>query len=216
MLIFATALSENRTLRSNACLSKEERFEYVRRTEDKIQSCDQEALRVPMSCTLSIQYPGNDVADTGPALASLERDRRGEPAQSYDRFGQQRANMAKVLVVDDNRAGRDLIRAILKSLPCEIVEASHGQQGLDLLQRERPDLVLLDIDMPGMDGLEVVGRIRQDAKYAELPVIAVTAFAMDGDREKAMAAGFTDYVTKPVRAAGLRQTVQELLGRLKD
>ena len=120
--------------------------------------------------------------------------------------------MDKVLIVDDNRASRHLIRAILKSVRCDIIEASHGQQALDLLRQERPDLVLLDIDMPGLDGLSVVKRIRQDPALNDLPVVAVTAFAMDGDREKAMGAGFTAYVTKPVRAAALRRHVQELLG----
>jgi CheY-like chemotaxis protein len=120
--------------------------------------------------------------------------------------------MEKVLVVDDNRAARELIRAILKRVRCDIIEASHGQQALDLIQQQRPDLVLLDIDMPGLDGLMVVKRIRENASLAGLPVVAVTAFAMEGDREKAMAAGFTTYLTKPVRAAILRQQVQQLLG----
>ena len=119
--------------------------------------------------------------------------------------------MEKVLIVDDNRSSRDLIRAILKPVRCNIVEASHGQQGLDLLRKERPDLVLLDIDMPEMDGLAVVTQIRREAAFVDLPVVAVTAFAMEGDREKALAAGFTAYVTKPVRAADLRRKVQELL-----
>jgi len=119
--------------------------------------------------------------------------------------------MEKVLIVDDNRASRDLIRAILKPVRCDVIEASHGQQGLDLLREEHPDLVLLDIDMPGLDGLAVVRIIRQDAAFADLPVVAVTAFAMDGDRQKAMTAGFTAYVTKPVRAAVLRQQVKQLL-----
>jgi CheY-like chemotaxis protein len=79
------------------------------------------------------------------------------------------------------------------------------------MQQERPDLVLLDIDMPGLDGLAVLKKMRQDASLADLPVVAVTAFAMEGDREKGMAAGFTAYVTKPVRAAILRQQVQQLL-----
>jgi CheY-like chemotaxis protein len=120
--------------------------------------------------------------------------------------------MEKVLIVDDNRASRDLIRAILKTVRCSIIEASHGQQALDLIERERPDLVLLDIDMPVLDGLAVIRRIREDASLAGLPVVAVTAFAMQGDRETGMAAGFTAYLTKPVRAAILRQQVQQLLG----
>jgi two-component system cell cycle response regulator DivK len=119
--------------------------------------------------------------------------------------------MEIVLIVDDNRASRELIRAILKPVRCNITEATHGQQALDLMQQERPDLVLLDIDMPGLDGLAVLKKMRQDASLADLPVVAVTAFAMEGDREKGMAAGFTAYVTKPVRAAILRQQVQQLL-----
>ena len=120
--------------------------------------------------------------------------------------------MEKVLIVDDNRASRHLIRAILKSVRCDIIEAMDGRQGLDLVRQQRPDLVLLDIDMPGLNGFEVVKRIRADGAFADLPVVAVTAFAMDRDREKAMAAGFTAYLTKPVRAAALRQQVQQLLG----
>jgi CheY-like chemotaxis protein len=120
--------------------------------------------------------------------------------------------MEKVLIVDDNRASRDLIRAILKSVRCDIIEATDGQEGLDLMQQERPDLALLDIDMPGLDGLTVVKKIRDDTSLADLPVVAVTAFAMEGDREKGMSAGFTAYLTKPVRAAILRQQVQQLLG----
>jgi two-component system cell cycle response regulator DivK len=119
--------------------------------------------------------------------------------------------MEKVLIVDDNRASRDLIRAILKTVHCDIIEATHGQEALDLVQRERPGLVLLDIDMPGLSGLAVVKKIREDSSFARLPVVAVTAFAMERDRERAMAAGFTAYVTKPVRAASLRQQVLQLL-----
>lgn len=120
--------------------------------------------------------------------------------------------METVLIVDDNRASRDLVRAILKPLRCNIIEASHGQQALDLIQEERPGLVLLDVDMPGLDGITVVKRIRENPSLAGLPVVAITAFAMEGDREKAMAAGFTAYLPKPVRAAILRQQVQQLLG----
>ena len=120
--------------------------------------------------------------------------------------------MGTVLIVDDNRASRDLIRAILKPVRCDIIEASTGQQALELIQQERPGLVLLDIDIPGLDGLMVVKTIRENTSLAGLPVVAVTAFAMEGDCERAIAAGFTAYVTKPVRAAALRQQVQQLLG----
>ncbi len=119
--------------------------------------------------------------------------------------------MSKVLIADDNRASRDLMRAILKSFPCEIVEASQGQEALDQIHREHPDLVLLDIDMPVLDGYAVVHYIRQDAGFADLPIVAVTAYAMESDRAKVLAAGFSAYVSKPVHAASLRKQVQELL-----
>ncbi|HYZ84656.1 MAG TPA: response regulator [Bryobacteraceae bacterium] len=120
--------------------------------------------------------------------------------------------MNKVLVVDDNSASRDLVRAILKGAPYLIVEASHGQEALEKIRDEQPDLVLLDIDMPVLNGFAVVRHIREDSRLAGLPVLAVTAFAMEGDREKALAAGFTDYITKPVKARVLRKQVRELLG----
>jgi CheY-like chemotaxis protein len=120
--------------------------------------------------------------------------------------------MRKVLIVDDNRASRDLIRAILKPVHCNIIEAVQGRDALELVQRERPDLVLLDIDMPGLSGLAVVKTIREDVSFSALPVVAVTAFAMERDREIAIAAGFTAYVTKPVRASVLRHQIEQLLG----
>jgi CheY-like chemotaxis protein len=121
--------------------------------------------------------------------------------------------MSKILIVDDNGASRDLLRAILKSVPSDIIEAKHGQEALDLIQLERHDLVLMDIDMPVLDGLSAVRKIRQNPSLADLPVVAVTSFAMEGDRAKGLAAGFTAYLTKPLRAAALRQQVQQLLGR---
>jgi CheY-like chemotaxis protein len=119
--------------------------------------------------------------------------------------------MSKILIVDDNRASRDLLRAILKPLRCELFEATQGQEALDMIGAQRPDLILLDIDMPMLDGFSVLHRIRQEPSLADLPVIAVTAYAMEGDREKGLAEGFTAYVTKPVRAATLRQQVEQLL-----
>jgi CheY-like chemotaxis protein len=119
--------------------------------------------------------------------------------------------MSKVLIVDDNRPSRDLLRAILKVFSCEIIEATQGQEALDQIRKERPDLVLLDIDMPVMDGFTVIRRIREDASFPDLPVIAVTGYAMEGDRERTLKAGFTAYVAKPVRASSLRRQVQEFL-----
>ena len=110
----------------------------------------------------------------------------------------------RVFVADDNAAGRELIREALAGHVASIVEASNGREALEKIRESRPDLVLLDIQMPEMDGYQVLREIRQDPSLKDLRVIALTAFAMQGDREKALAAGFDDYVTNPVNFAQLK------------
>ena len=105
--------------------------------------------------------------------------------------------MKKIALVEDNPDNRLLVRAILEDL-YEIVEYETGNEALTGLQQERPDLVLLDISLPGMDGTEVLRHIRADDGLKDLPVIALTAHAMAGDREKFLSAGFDDYLTKPI------------------
>jgi len=105
--------------------------------------------------------------------------------------------MTTVAVVEDNADNRLLLQAILDG-PYRIVEYENGTDALAGLRAERPDLVLLDISLPGMDGNEILARIRLDQSLRTLPVIALTAHAMTGDREKYLAAGFDDYVTKPI------------------
>ncbi len=105
--------------------------------------------------------------------------------------------MKKIALVEDNPDNRLLVRAILEDL-YEIVEYETGNDALAGLQQERPELVLLDISLPGMDGTEVLRHIRADEGLRSLPVIALTAHAMAGDREKFLSAGFDDYLTKPI------------------
>ncbi len=100
-------------------------------------------------------------------------------------------------MVEDNPDNRELVRMLLTGL-YEVTEYESGQQALDGIRACRPDLVLLDISLPQMDGPEVVRVIRLDETLKDLPVIALTAHAMAGDREKYIAAGFTDYLTKPI------------------
>jgi len=100
-------------------------------------------------------------------------------------------------VVEDNADNRLLLQAILGD-QFELVEYDNGKDALTGLARARPDLVLLDISLPDMDGTEILKRIRQDTELRKLPVIALTAHAMTGDREKFLAAGFDDYITKPI------------------
>ena len=105
--------------------------------------------------------------------------------------------MKKIAVVEDNPDNRLLVQVILEPL-YEVTEYEDGFAALEGLQKARPDLVLLDVSLPGMDGPEVLNRIRADAGLRELPVIALTAHAMTGDREKYLRLGFDDYVTRPI------------------
>jgi CheY-like chemotaxis protein len=103
----------------------------------------------------------------------------------------------KIAVVEDNPDNRLLVRVILDSL-YEVTEYETGSSALEGLQTDLPDLVLLDVSLPEMDGTEVLRRIRADARLRALPVIALTAHAMATDREKFLGAGFDDYVSKPI------------------
>lgn len=105
--------------------------------------------------------------------------------------------MKHIAVVEDNPDNRLLVRVILEPA-YEVTEYESGFLALQGLQQRMPDLVLLDVSLPEMDGAEVLKRIRADDRLAHLPVIALTAHAMAGDREKFLAAGFDDYVTKPI------------------
>ena len=105
--------------------------------------------------------------------------------------------MTTLAVVEDNADNRLLLQAILDGL-YDLVEYENGSDALAGLNAGLPDLVLLDISLPGMDGNEILARIRADEKLRRLPVIALTAHAMAGDREKYLTAGFNDYITKPI------------------
>jgi two-component system cell cycle response regulator DivK len=105
--------------------------------------------------------------------------------------------MITVAVVEDNADNRLLLRALLDSL-YDMVEYETGPAALAGMAQAVPDVVLLDISLPGMDGVEVLRRMRADVRLRHLPVIAFTAHAMSGDREKYLASGFDDYLTKPI------------------
>src|SRR5207249_9137720 len=105
--------------------------------------------------------------------------------------------MSKIAVMDDNADKRLIIRTILED-QYEIVEFSAGMEAIEGFRKNRPDVVILDISLPEMDGTEILRRIREHAQLNDLPVIALTAHAMVGDREKYLSAGFNDYVPKPI------------------
>ncbi|MGH9341597.1 MAG: response regulator [Acidobacteriota bacterium] len=123
--------------------------------------------------------------------------------------------MKRIALVEDNPDNRMLVHVILED-HYEIIEYESGAQALEGIRESRPDLVLLDISLPELDGTEVLHEIRSDSELSSLPVIALTAHAMTGDREKYLAAGFNEYVAKPIVDEGiLLAAIQRCLtGRL--
>lgn len=119
--------------------------------------------------------------------------------------------MKRILIADDKATSRELLRTVLERQGYLVTEAADGGEALEKARADTLDLILLDLQMPVRTGYEVLGELRQDPRYAGLPVIALTASAMPGDREKALAAGFTAYIAKPVALAHLRAEVQRLL-----
>jgi CheY-like chemotaxis protein len=116
--------------------------------------------------------------------------------------------MTHVLLAEDSAVNREMLREMLEAWGCAVVEAAGGDEALEKLQEGLPDLVLLDIRMPQLDGYQVLERIRAHPQWRRLPVIALTAFAMDGDRERGLAAGFDGYLTKPVDSQALRAALE--------
>lgn len=119
--------------------------------------------------------------------------------------------MKTVLVVDDNPVSRELIRELLASPDLLVMEAADGGEALRMAAAHRPDLILMDLQMPGLDGFATLRTLNQDLGLQGLPVIAMTAFAMQGDRERSLAAGFDDYVSKPIDGLKLEQQIRERL-----
>jgi two-component system cell cycle response regulator DivK len=119
--------------------------------------------------------------------------------------------MAKILLVEDNEMNRDMLSRRLTRNGYEVSIATDGQQGVDMALSERPDIILMDMSLPAIDGWEATRRIKANAATRGVPVIALTAHAMAGDREKAMEAGCDDYDTKPVEIARLLGKIAALL-----
>jgi len=104
----------------------------------------------------------------------------------------------KILLVEDNEVNRRLAEFLLRSQGYEVLEAASAEQAFEILATERPDLIVMDIQLPDMDGLEATRRLKEDPLLRNIPVVAVTSFAMTGDHESAVAAGCIGYITKPI------------------
>jgi two-component system cell cycle response regulator DivK len=117
----------------------------------------------------------------------------------------------RILYVEDNFQNKRLVKKILKSKGYDVIEAEDGLQGIAIAARERPDLILMDINIPGIDGMEATSRLKSSPDLSHIPIIALTANAMRGDRERIMAAGCDDYMQKPIDNAKLIEVIQRYL-----
>lgn len=120
--------------------------------------------------------------------------------------------MKKILIAEDNVVNRELLRELLEIQGFEIFEACNGQEALAMIEEVRPDLLVLDLGMPVLNGFGAIQKIRANPAMASLPVLAATAYAMRGDREKTLEAGFDGYLSKPINPATLKAEIDRLIG----
>jgi len=115
----------------------------------------------------------------------------------------------KVFIIEDNEKNMKLFNAVLKAIPnIETVEETHGTRAFELLKSSDPDLIILDIHLPGMSGIDICNELRKINKFKDVPIIAVTSFAMKGDKERILEAGFNDYISKPININEFREIVK--------
>ena len=120
--------------------------------------------------------------------------------------------MKDVYVIEDNEKNMKLFRAIFKLMPdIKLFEETQGDLGLELIKTGEPDLIILDIQLPKLNGIEICTELRAIDKFKNIPIIAVTSFAMKGDKERILEAGFNEYVSKPIRVQEFRSLVAKLI-----
>jgi CheY-like chemotaxis protein len=124
--------------------------------------------------------------------------------------------MRTVLVAEDNAVNRELLRELLETRGYTVLEACDGQEALHMIDQAQPDILLLDIGMPVLDGFAVVRKIRENPLLAKLPVVAVTAYAMQNDREKILNSNFDGYLSKPINPGLLMEELDRLLSQRDD
>jgi CheY-like chemotaxis protein len=120
-------------------------------------------------------------------------------------------NAPLILLAEDNEANIQTFSSYLTAINYRIVTARNGEEAVAMAKAESPDIILMDIQMPDMDGLEAIALIRADASIAAIPIIALTALAMEGDRERCLAAGANEYLSKPIKFRQLNSAIQRIL-----
>jgi len=127
-------------------------------------------------------------------------------------MGDETYTVKKICVIEDNEKHMSLYIAILNTFAdIEICSETRGDTGLELIKNENPDLIILDINLPGLNGIEICKELRQLDAFKETPIIAVTAFTIKGDQENIMGAGFTQYLSKPIRVMQFKEAVTKYL-----
>lgn len=116
-----------------------------------------------------------------------------------------------VMVVEDNEKNRKLVRVVLKAKGYNVIEATTGEEALGILKHQMPDIILMDIQLPGIDGLTLVKKIKADAITKDIPIIAVTAYAMKGDEQKFLETGCDAYVSKPINTQELPLVIEKYI-----
>ena len=144
--------------------------------------------------------------------ASAAADAETPPDAETPALAAAESDAPLVLLVEDNEVSSEALVSYLEFLGCRVVVARSGVEALEQATAHLPDLILMDIQLPGMDGLEVTRRLRLDSRFVVTPIIAVTALAMPGDRERCLEAGATEYISKPLNLGDLRNLMQRLLG----
>lgn len=117
----------------------------------------------------------------------------------------------KILIVEDNQDSRELVVKVLKNKGYQTIEAADGEEALEKAMTEKPDLILLDISIPKIDGYEVAKRLKGLEEFRDIPIVALTAHAMKGDREKVLIAGFEGYISKPINVRELPEQVKSYI-----
>ena len=121
-----------------------------------------------------------------------------------------------ILVIEDNELNMKLVRGLIKIGKYRMLEAIDAESGIQLIRDQRPDLVLMDLQLPGMDGLSATKIIKKDPALKDIPIVALTSYAMQGDEERALAAGCTGYIAKPIDTRKFLETISQFFNHEKN
>jgi CheY-like chemotaxis protein len=164
--------------------------------------------------SLLFHYPIIFTSSQGRTLEEqTENDLSGQPQTGQSQTEEPISPL--ILLAEDNEANIATFSSYLEAKGYRILLATDGQQAISIAKSDRPDLILMDIQMPVMDGLEAIAQIRLDPSLANIPIIALTALAMEGDREKCLAVGANEYLSKPIKLKALADIIWSILGNRK-